>query len=84
MNPKLDKSTAFDKAAACMAGFGLACLTFLGAATILVPMTGSLATGFGVPDIIPMALIFVELFVLPVAAAIYGVSLVARAVASND
>lgn len=74
-------STTMEKFTVCLIGFGFSCLAFLLSATVLVPVTGFISNVFALPDIVPQVLILLELFALPVVAALVGVSLAARPIA---
>ena len=80
---RVDESTATQKVAASMGGFGFACLAFFFSAVILIPITGSLASALAIPDAITVALVLLELFGLTVAAGIWGVAFVARGFVSS-
>ena len=65
---------------ACTSEFGFACVAFFFAALVLVPLTGALSEAFHLSDVIPMVLIMLQLFGLPVVPAIIGVSRAARSI----
>ena len=73
-----DNSTGIEKLSVCLTSFGFACLAFFLSAVLLVPVTGMLHETLGVPALITQALIMLELFGLPVVAAVYGISVAAK------
>ena len=78
-----DTSTPSQKLIAAASGFGFACLMFLFAAFVLVPITGRIATALSVPDALAASIVFFELFGLTAIAGLFGVSVVAHGIASR-
>ncbi len=75
--------TPIQKCIACATGFGMACFAFFFAAIVLVPITGTISESLGLPDAIPIVLIMLQLFGLPVVAAIVGVSTAAQSIVAS-
>ena len=84
MNATADDSTPLENLTVAMTAFGFACIMFMTAAIVLVPVTGTLMNLVGAPDAIPTVAILFELFGLPVFASLYVVSFAARPIVERQ
>ena len=84
MNATTDDSTPLEKFAVAMTAFGFACITFVAAAIIIVPVTGSTMNRIAAPEAITNAAILFELFGLPVIASLFGVTFAARPIVQRQ
>lgn len=78
--PTADDSTPLEKALVCLTSFSCACLAFVLAAVLLLPLTAWLHEGLGVPAVVTQVMILLELFALPIVAALGGLNLGVRCV----
>lgn len=73
-----DNTTAVQKAMVCFTSFSLACLAFVLTAVAVMPLSVGLLNFLGAPDGVVLSTVVLELFGLPIVAALAGLNVGVR------
>ncbi|QDT68139.1 hypothetical protein MalM25_10550 [Planctomycetes bacterium MalM25] len=76
----IDPTTAAQKAMVCLTSFSLACLAFVLTVVALMPLSVGLLGFLGASDGVVMSTVMLELFGLPIVAALAGLNVGVRCV----